>query len=361
MAILNTRKTLVPLCDLKAQYLSIKDEIDSAIARVLSKGNYVMGEEVEAFEEEWAKYCKAKYCVGVASGTDAIYLTLKALLPRGGSVLTTPFTFFATVQAIIQAGSKPVFMDVARHGNINLGQPVLKAHDIALPVHLYGRPAYVPSSYPIPTVEDSAQAHGIPLTGKAMCSSFYPTKNVGAMGQAGAMITDDEQLAREVRRLRTYGEQERFVHYALTGNHRMDELQAAILRVKLPHLDEWNRRRREIALCYSKSFDQDYPTLYTPWDDPNHVYHIYALRCKERDNLAAYLKEHNIETAVRYPVPMHLQPALKYLGYKEGDFPNAEAWANENLSLPIFPEMTSEQVEYVVRKVKDWLRCVLLQ
>jgi len=315
-----------------------------------------MGSEVEAFEEEWARYCGAEYCTGVSSGTDALYLALMSLgLPLLGNVLTTPFSFFATVQAILQAGLYPKFMDVDEDsGNIKPWDYQEPEGLLAMvPVHLYGKPA-AKFSGAGPVIEDAAQAHGIKLTGQAACFSFYPTKNLGAIGQAGAMVTNSKGLADKVRELRTYGERERFVHHALTGNHRMDELQAAVLRVKLPYLDKWNRRRRKLALLYREMLgDVEGIRFQTHGDD--HVYHIFAIRCKERDLLKVCLEGQGIQTSVRYPVPMHLQPALRYIGYKEGDFPNAEAWAKENLSLPMYPELESSQVEYVCSKIKKWV------
>jgi len=346
-------KINVPLIDLRAQYLSIKDEIDSAISRVLHKGNYVMGNEVEAFEEEWARVCGAKYCIGVSSGTDALFLSLLALPEGLKDVLTTPATFFATTQAIVGAGKRPKFIDIGDNGNINLRIPTLPGHDIGLVVHLYGLPAYIPASYPNPIIEDSAQAHGLPLRGKLACFSFYPTKNLGAMGQAGAVVTNDEYLARRIREMRTYGERERFVHYEVTGNYRMDELQAAILRAKLPYLHKWNILRGLMARGYLEGL-RNLKVIKLPEDNLHHVWHIFSIRTKERDDLVAYLKDWRIQTSVRYPVPMHLQPALRHLGYHEGDFPNAEAWANENLSLPIYPEMPTEHLEYVIEKVIEW-------
>ena len=310
-----------------------------------------MGEEVEAFEEEWAEYCKARYCIGVSSGTDALYLALKALGITGQKVVTTPFTFFATTQAIIASGNYPVFTDVDETGNL---PPIDFGDDVAIPVHLYGRPGEWKGSK---VIEDSAQAHGLPLSGIAACFSFYPTKNLGAIGQAGAVVTNDLALANEIRKLRTYGEIGRFIHYRLTGNHRMDELQAAILRVKLPYLRGWNKTRRDRALQYGASLDSVSSIVHLPKYHPQHKYHIFAVRIKDRDSLAGYLKEKGIQTSVRYPLPMHLQPALEYLGwYHEGDFPNAEAWAKENLSLPMYPELTLDQVGYVCERVKEWVR-----
>ena len=310
----------------------------------------MMGKEVEAFEEEWAKYCKAKYCVGVSSCTDALYLTLKAMKVSGQKVITTPFTFFATTQAIIAAGAYPMYVDIDETGNL---PPMDFGDNLAVPVHLYGRPGEWKGKR---MIEDSAQAHGIPLSGLASCCSFYPTKNLGAMGQAGAVVTNDLELANEIKKLRTYGEMGRFIHYRLTGNHRMDELQAAILRIKLPFIDGWNLTRRALALIYMARLGSVGDVIRLTKPHPQHNYHIFAIRCKDRDSLASYLKGEGIQTSVRYPVPMHLQPALEYLGYKEGDFPKAEAWAKENLSLPIYPEMSYEQAEYVCEKIKEWTR-----
>lgn len=356
----------VPLLDLQAQLACVRGEIDEAIVRVIERGNFIMGEEVEAWESEWAAFCGAKYAVGVSSGTDALYLVLKALdamdrargIDNVGWVATTPFTFFATTQAIVHAGLRPFFVDVEPDGNIDLSKVSTGKFDLALPVHLYGRPAPIPENQPRPIIEDAAQAHGLPLRGMAACHSFYPSKNLGAYGQAGAVVTNDEDLAKRVRGLRVYGEGKRFVHYALTGNHRMDELQAAILRAKLPHLNRWNSARRAVAALYTHLLN-DVAGIVVPPDHPQHVYHIMAIRVTDprgRDALARFLAERGVETAVRYPVPLHLQPALSLWGYQQGDFPNAERWAREVLTLPIYPEMRGEMVEYVAQGVRRWLR-----
>lgn len=339
----------VPLVDLKSQCLSIQQEIDGAINRVLHSGNYVMGQEVEAFEREWADYCKAKYCVGVSSCTDALYLALKALKVVGEQVITTPATFFATTQAIIASGNFPAFVDVDETGNL---PPLNFGDHVAIPVHLYGRPGMWKGSK---IIEDSAHAHGLPLSGLVACYSFYPTKNLGAIGQAGAVVTNDKGLADTIRGMRVYCERERFVHYGLTGNFRMDELQAAILRAKLPHVDEWNASRRTLAILYRLRLGCVNDIVQLPQDHPGHVYHMFTIRCRNRDSLAEYLKWCGIQTAVRYPVPMHLQPVLKYLGYRKGDFPVAEKWAETNLSLPMYPELKVYQIEYICDKIKEWV------
>ena len=337
----------VPLIDLRAQYLSIKDEVDAAIARVHQRGNYVMGHEVECFELEWAHYCGARFCVAVSSGTDALYLILRALGLKAQLVLTTPFTFFATVVAIILSGNTPLFIDVEEDGNIDISKDYSTLYNV--PVHLYGRPAKVDLS----SIEDTAQGHGIELTGLAQAYSFYPTKNLGAFGQGGAVVTNDSDLAQKVKELRVHAEKERFVHYAVSGNYRMDELQAAILRAKLPHLDGWIAKRRQIAEWYYQRLSQIEGVVLPP-QHPGHTYHIFAIKLKERDALARFLAEKGTQTAVRYPVPMHLMPALKDLNYKRGDFPKAEEWAETVLNLPIYPEMNEEMVDYVCTSIREW-------
>jgi len=355
------KKFAVPLIDLKAQYLSIKDEIDAAVARVLDKGNYVMGEEVEAFEEEFARFCEARYCIGLSSCTDALYLALitcaDGSTPGTRRVLTTPVSFYATTQAIMRSEDHPIFTDIGDDGNID----ITKAEadwDIAIPVHLYGQPARIPLKSLRPVIEDSAQGHGLPLRGKVACFSFYPTKNLGGVGQAGALVTNDTGIAGLCRRLREYGETQRFVYehepWRVGGNFRLDELQAAILRVKLRYLLLWTNIRQCIAKMYRGRLSEVEDVIRIPDYDDCHTCHIFAIMTKDRDDLRAYLEKRGIQTSVRYPVPMHLQPALRYLALKKGDFPKAEAWCNEVLTLPIYPEMTDEMVDTVANAVIDW-------
>ena len=338
----------VPLIDLQKQYLSIKPEIDEAIARVLAKGMYVAGEEVEKFEEEWATYCKAKFCIAVSSGTDALYLALAALYQgiHGHTLWTTPRTFIAVAEAAQRAKYKLRFWDK------NVVAKDIRHPHIAIPVSLYGMPHNEVWPEGIRVIEDLAQAHSHPLRGFAACFSFYPTKNLGAVGQAGAIVTNNASLAGEIRWLHNHSEKGgRFSSTSLSGgNYRMDELQAAILRVKLPHLDAWNKRRREIAKLYREKL-AGIEGIKLPQDHPEHVYHIFAVETPKRDQLASYLKEKGVQTAVRYPIPLHLQPALSHLGYKKGDFPEIERWADETLSLPIYPEMENSAVEYVCKSI----------
>lgn len=361
----------VPLIDLQAQYLSLKPDIDAAVLRVLGSGKYVGGEEVEAFEEEWAAYCGAKYCVGVSSGSDAIYLVYRAIeqfygvvtagtgnksQDTGRVVLVPAFTFIGTVEPLLRAGMKVEFVDVDIDTGLMSYSVKAEADERSiLPVHLYGRPFRPDHSLrPLMMVEDAAQGHGIKLTGVAACYSFYPTKNLGCAGQGGAVVTNNEKLANLIRQLRNHGEgPNRFEHIYLSGNYRLDPIQAAILRVKLPYLDGWNKRRREIAAIYNREL-KDLLLIYLSPDDPEHVYHIYAIRCEKRSSLAKFLEEMGIQTSVRYPVPLHFQPALVGSQNKSCFFPFAERWADTVLTLPIYPEMTDQMVNYVVEAIQLW-------
>lgn len=354
----STPSTSVPLFDLKAQYAVLAPQLQKTCARVLASGYYVMGPEVAEFEAEWAQYCGRKHAVMVSTGTDALSLTLAALrlnpifrLVNKDKVLTTPFTFWATTQAIIDANMKPEFIDIDPvTGNVPDqdfgGQP-------ALMVPHYGRPgAWLGSN----VVEDRAHAHGANYSDvidhikpRAACYSFYPTKNLGAVGEGGAVVTDDDILALCVREMRSYGEKQRFQYHTLTGNHRPHELQAALLRVKLPFLDVWNHCRRQAAKRYIDGLQEiNGKFINVPPDHPGHVYHIFAILAEDRDNLAAWLKSQNIGSQVRYPICCHQQPAYPM---KELCYPNAERWAAQNLTLPLYPEMTPDQTDYVIDRI----------
>lgn len=368
----------VPLTDLRVQYLSIKGEIDAAVARVLAKGSYVMGEEVEAFEAEWAAFCQAKHCIGVSSGTDAlrlVFLALKALRIRDPSrtlVTTTPRTFFATAEAPRMAGFEKVafvdsgadllhekILDVEREGST----PTPWRERVHIAVHLYGASELAVQPQPYVrskalVIEDSSHAHGLPLRGFAACFSHYPTKNLGANGQAGSIVTNDDELARALRQLRVHGEAggRRFFHEQVGGgNARLDEMQAAILRAKLPHLPAWNKRRQKIARRYTEELSPCKPVL-PPIDVPSHAYHIYAIGITggRRGSLRNFLDE-KVQTAVRYPYPLHRLPP--FFGARcLTDMEGAERWAQEALSLPIYPEMTDDQVTYVIEQVIAWTK-----
>ena len=317
---------------------------------------------MEKFEQEWARVCKAKYCVAVSSGTDALYLAL-AIFDKY-RVWTTPKTFIAVAEAAQRARCELRFYDNVENVYIPHTSRASSMFPLntAVPVSLYGIPHNEQWPDSVRVIEDLAQAHGHPLRGFAAAYSFYPTKNLGAIGQAGAIVTNNSSFADEVRHLRNHGEKgSRFSSTTLAGgNYRMDELQAAILRAKLPHLDAWNKRRREIAKLYSEGLTQGpvygplRANIKVPVDHPEHVYYIYAIESPHRDSLAAFLKERSVQTAIRYPIPLHLQPALAHLGYKKGDFPDAERGANETLSLPINESMSDGQVEYVIEQIREW-------
>ena len=354
---------MIPLVDLKRQYESIKEEINGAIIRVLERGNFILGEEVSKFEEEFSSYCNVKYGIGVASGTDALTLAIRALgIGRGDEVITVPNTFIATVDAIVRNGAKPVFVDIDEESyNIDVNkieEKITKNTRAVIPVHMYGQPADMDPILDIAeannmyVIEDASQAHGAEYKGKKVGSlgdiaafSFYPSKNLGAVGDAGIIVTNNEELADKIRVLRNYGQRKKYYHDFIGYNSRLDEIQAAVLRVKLKYLDVWNEKRRELAKIYNEQFS-DVREIKPPieMDYAKHVYHLYVIRCKNRDELRQYLKSKGISTGIHYPIPIHLQEAYKYLGYRSGDFPITEKYADEILSLPMFPELTKEEI-----------------
>jgi dTDP-4-amino-4,6-dideoxygalactose transaminase len=359
--------TKVPFFDLKTQYQSIRPEIDKAIARVLDNCQFVLGSEVAGFEEEFASYCGVAECVALNSGTSALHLALLAAgVGPGDEVITVPFTFVASVAAILYAGARPVLVDVDPHSfTMNPGDieaaitPRTKA---ILPVHLYGHPAdmdpilEVARRHGLAVIEDAAQAHGakykerpVGSLGDIACFSFYPTKNLGAYGEGGAVTTSNAEYARTIRMLRDWG-QDRKYHHLLRGfNYRLEGLQGAILRVKLRHLDQWTELRRAAASKYNRLLADcgiELPRE-MPW--AHHVYHVYTLRTKDRDALQAALQTEGIQTAVHYALPVHLQPAYADLGYSRGAFPQSEKAAEEVLSLPLYPEITDTQIQNVAQ------------
>ncbi|MEW6240213.1 MAG: DegT/DnrJ/EryC1/StrS family aminotransferase [Chloroflexota bacterium] len=361
--------TDIPIVDLKAQYYSIRAEVDAAIARVLERGNFVLGEEVAAFEREFADYLGAAFTVGVDSGTSALQLALLACgIGRGDEVLAPSHTAVATVAAIEMTGTRPVLVD------IELSRFTLDPERVApaitsrtraiVPVHLYGCPAdldpilQLARRHNLSVIEDCAQAHGALYRGQKAGTwghiaafSFYPTKNLGADGDGGAVVTNDPALAERVRLLRQYGWRERFVSILKGINSRLDEMQAAILRVKLRHLDRWNARRRELARLYDELLADTGLTLPAQPKDAVHVYHQYVIRHPQRERLKAFLKENGVQTIVHYPVPVHLQPAYHDLGYSLGSLPSSELAAAQVLSLPVYPEMDEEAISRVSRLI----------
>ena len=363
----------VPFFDLKAQYHAIRDELDIAIARVLERGTFILGEEVAGFEQEFAAYCGVSYAAGVGSGTDALQLALRACgIGLGDEVITASFTSVATVAAIELTGARPVLVDIdPRHYTLDpekVAAAVTPNTRAVIPVHLYGSPAElepilaVAQQHNLRVVEDCAQAHGAMYRGKKAGAwghisafSFYPTKNLGAYGDGGAVVTDDPALAEHVRLLRQYGWRDRQVSTLKGLNSRLDELQAAILRVKLQHLDEWNAKRKQLALRYQDLLRDTGLTLPSHLKHSLPVNHLYVVRSPERDSLRAFLSEKGIQTLIHYPQPVHLQPAYSNLGYKPGSLPCSEAAAREVLSLPLYPEMSEDMVEMVCRGIKEFM------
>ena len=356
--------------DLTTQYKLIKPEINKAIQKVLNSGQFVLGEQVEKFEQEIAQYLGAKYAIGVASGTDALLLSLMALdIGQGDEVITTSFTFIATASVIAQVGAKPVFVDIeSKTFNIDASKIIITQKTKAIiPVHLYGQTAdmdeikkFLPAGRhgKIPIIEDACQAIDAEYKNKKAgtvgdlgCFSFFPTKNLGAYGDGGLVVTNSKQLAEKIKMLRAHGAKQKYYHQVIGLNSRLDELQAAILRVKLKYLDAWNNQRIKNAKKYNKLLSK---FVITPDYQKGHVYHQYTIRVKNRDKLKAYLEKHNIPTAIYYPVPLHLQKCFKYLGHKKGDFPEAEKAAREVLSLPIFPELKKEEQDLVIEKIKEF-------
>lgn len=358
---------MIPFLDLKAQYAGIKAELDAAVLKVLASSQYVLGDEVAAFEQEFAAYCGADYAVAVNTGTSALHLALLAAgVGPGDEVVTVPFTFIATVSAICYAGARPVFVDIEpRTFTIDpekLEAVITPRTKAIIPVHLYGQMADmdpimdIARHHGLAVVEDACQAHGAEYCGRRAggmgvsgCFSFYPGKNLGACGEGGMVVTSDLGHAQTIRLLRDWGQSKRYHHDMQGFNYRMDAIQGAILRVKLRHLDMWTEARRSHALHYTELL-AGCPAAQSPAEVPGrrHVYHVYAVRSPDRDGLRRRLDEAGVQTGLHYPIPVHLQQAHADLGHRAGDFPVAESAARQVLSLPIFPEMTPRQIERVV-------------
>lgn len=363
----------VPLVDLHAQYRAIQPAIDSAIQSVIERTAFIMGPDVRSFEDEFARFCTATHAVGVASGTAALELTLRACgIGAGDEVVTSAHTFIATAEAISSVGARPVFADIdARTYNLDahaVEAVLTPATRAILPVHIYGQPAdmdalaALAARHNLVLIEDAAQAHGatwngrtVGVLGDAACFSFYPGKNLGAYGDAGAVTTNDAQIAERISLLRNHGRHSKYLHDIKGYGERMDTLQAAILRAKLEHLAAWTDARRRLAARYSELLAGCEVVL--PYVHPaaNPAWHLYVIRTPARDELLEHLNANGIGAGVHYPVPLHLQPAYADLGYRRGDLPVTETVADTCLSLPLFPEMTGEQQEYVVDAIKSFL------
>ena len=362
----------VPFVDLKAQYWAIKAEVDEAIRAVVEEAAFVLGPAVEHFEREFAQYLGVDSVVGTSNGTTALQLSLLALgIGEGDEVIVPAHTFIATAEAVSHVGAKPVLVDVCEDtGNLDpaaLPAAISTRTKAIIPVHLYGQPADLDliiefaESRGIVVLEDACQAHGaayrgvrVGSFGAASCFSFYPGKNLGAYGEAGAVATNDPDLAARVRRLRDHGQSRRYYHAEVGYNARMEGIQGAVLGVKLRHLDAWNRARVDHAAYYSMALsdcDVEVPVT-APGRD--HVFHLYVVRSPNRDELRDHLTGLGVQTGLHYPVPLHLQPAYEPLNYRPGDFPVAECWAREGVSLPIFPEMRRDQLDEVILGVKSF-------
>ncbi|MCM8801504.1 MAG: DegT/DnrJ/EryC1/StrS family aminotransferase [Candidatus Omnitrophica bacterium] len=366
----------ISFIDLNAQYKELKKDIDLAIKEVIKRGDFILGKDLRLFEEEFARFCNAKYAVGLNSGTDALFLALKSLgIGPDDEVIVPAFTFIATSLAVSYTGARPVFVDIREDTyNINpegIKKVITKNTKAIIPVHLFGQPADMPKilelakEYNLKVIEDSAQAHGarirmegcwrkVGAIGDIGCFSLYPTKNLSAMGDGGIIVTNAERIYKKILMLRDYGRVSRYKHIIIGYNSRLDTIQAGILRVKLKRLDKWNLMRRRIARLYDRLL-KDIPQIITPYVSPDvkHVYHLYVIRTKLRDKLLKVFNKKGIPALIHYPIPLHLQKVYKNLGYKKGDFPVAEKVASQILSLPMYPHLKEEQVRFIVGILKQ--------
>jgi len=371
----------MPFLDLSQQYREIRKDLDIALRKIMQRGDFILGKEVALFEQEFAKYCNRKFAVGVNSGTDALFLGLLSLgIGRGDEVIVPVFTYIATALAVSFTGAKPVFVDIDKDTyNIDVNKikrAITKKTKAIIPVHLYGQPADmqpildIAKRYNLKVVEDAAQAHGagyklkikneklkikkVGSIGDIGCFSFYPTKNLGAFGDGGMVVTDNEGVYKKLLMLRDYGRKSRYEHIILGYNSRLDTIQAAILRIKLRYLDRWNTLRRKNAEIYKDEL-KDINGIITPYeaDYGRHVYHIYAVRVRNRDRVIRELTKNDIGVLIHYPIPLHLQKVYRPLGYKKGDFPIAERIAKEILSLPMYPHLKETQIKFVAKNLKE--------
>jgi dTDP-4-amino-4,6-dideoxygalactose transaminase len=357
------------------QYEELKESIDRTMREIAQSSRFVLAKETEDFERDICKYCDVEYAVGVASGTDALILVLTAMgIGEGDEVITTPFTFMATAEAISRVGAKPVFADIEPYtyniDPVKIEAAVTQNTKAIIPVHLYGNPCDMDSilkiakEHKLKVIEDAAQAVGATYNGRkvgslgdAGCLSFFPSKNLGAFGDGGMVLTNDKKIRERLRLLRVHGTISSYRHSVIGFNSRLDNLQAAILSIKLRKLDEWTAKRREIVNRYNLAF-KDIAVIPKEQDKGRHVYHLYVIRVKEaeRDKLLDFLNENGIESRVYYPIPLHLQECYKELGYKEGSFPEAERASQETLALPLFPEMRQEQQNFIAEIARKYFK-----
>lgn len=364
----------VPFVDLKVQYKQLEQKIQTAVTSVFSRGDYILGKDVSLFEQEFNSYLGMEHGVAVASGTDALHLALRALdISPGDEVIVPANTYIATFLAVSLAGGVPVPVDIdpdTYNIDPNLLEPAITSKTKAIiVVHLYGQPVdmepviEIAQLKGIPVIEDACQAHGATYKGKKAgtigkigCFSFYPSKNLGCYGDGGYITTNDQEISGKIQLLRNYGQSPKNVHKCIGYNSRLDTLQASILRIKLPHLDSWNESRKKHAKRYTDLL-RNIP-LVTPTiaSDREHVFHLYVVRVSNRDNIQQILTEQGIQTGIHYPIPPHLQKAYKHLNYSPGDFPVTEKYAQEILSLPMYPELTDSMIDYVVESIENIVR-----
>jgi len=361
---------VIPLVDLQGQYRSIKPEIDAAVSRVLESAQFILGPAVSAFEADFAAFCGVSDAAGVSSGTSALHLALVAAgVGPGDEVITVSYTFVATVAAIEYSGARPVLVDVEPDywtmDPAKLEAAITPRTKAIVPVHLYGQPAdmdpilAIARRHGLIVIEDAAQAHGSEYQGRRCgslgdlaCFSFYPGKNLGAYGEGGAVVTNDAALATKIRLLRAWGEETRYQHKVRAFNYRMDGIQGAVLGVKLKHLERWNNQRRALAAEYTRQLAGTAARLPVERRGVRHVYHVYVVLLPDRDHWRTRLAEAGVQTGIHYPIPVHLQPAYRDLGYVQGDFPVSEAAARQVLSLPIYPELTAAQIGEVAEVLR---------
>lgn len=369
-------RLMIPMIDLKGQYEALRDEIDNTLREILESGHFVLGEHVDALEKEISEYHNVNYAVSLASCTDALHLSLKALgIKDGDEVITTPFTFIAAAEAIVYVGAKPVFVDIDKNTlNIDpskIHEKITQKTRAILPVHLFGLPADMEEltetakKFNLKVIEDCAQSFGakykgavVGSLGDAGCYSFYPSKNLGGCGDGGMLITNSRNTYERVKLLRNHGSKMPYKHSFIGYNSRLDEIQAAILRIKLKHIDEYNQKRRNLAQIYSSIINAVSSEVQCPTElsDRVHVYHQYTIRSGKRPAIQKAFEEKFIFSVVYYPVPLHLQDAFRYLGYKENDFPESEAAAKEVLSVPIYPELEPEKAEFIANTIVKAVR-----
>jgi dTDP-4-amino-4,6-dideoxygalactose transaminase len=370
----------IPFSDLNAQHKEINSQIDKAIKNVIKRSDFILGEDVGCFEEEFALFCHASYAVGVSSGTEALFLALLSLnIGPGDEVIVPDFTYIATSLAVSYTGARPVFVDIEEDTyniDINEVKKAISSNTKAIiPVHLYGQPANMPEILKIAkennlkVIEDAAQAHGASIKmpdgkwqvvgglGDVGCFSFYPSKNLGALGDGGMVVTNNEEIYKRLLMLRDYGRISKYEHSIIGYNARLDTLQAAILRIKLKKLNSWNKMRQKAANIYNRLLN-DVEGVITPYLAPwaEHIYHVYAIRAKSRDALLNRLKDNGVGALIHYPVPLHLQKAYENLGYKRGDFPVSEKIAQEIISLPMYPHIKVAQIKFVAKIIQETLR-----